>query len=113
MPFRLWFYLAHLVGPILFAIIFFTFAAAEDSFSGRVRQVAMYIFVLLGITGVVLGLLFAIGRLRMRCPFCSKLGRIGVRKSDGLCMECETCGTVHGSGPLRLFLTKEKIEQDD
>jgi hypothetical protein len=113
MPFRIWFYLAQVGGPILFAVIFFTFSAPKDSLLGHIRVLAFCLLVPLAIMGAVMGLIFALGKLRMRCPFCGKPGRIGVSKSDGMWMECETCGFVHGSGPLRLKIIKEEIEKDE
>jgi hypothetical protein len=109
MPFRLWFYLTKL-GGILFVIIFVTFFAPNESLLGRARFVAMCILVPLCLIGAVMGILMAIGRLRMRCPFCGKTGQVGGSKRDGLWMECESCDFVHGSGPLRLKIVREKID---
>jgi hypothetical protein len=112
MPFRLWFYLAQVGAPIVFATIFFTFSAPKDSFAGHIRVVAICIFILLGVTGMILGGLMVAGRLRMCCPFCSKPGSTGFNKSDGMWMECESCGFVHGDGLLRLKIVKGEIEEE-
>jgi hypothetical protein len=112
MPFRLWLYLSKIGGPILFAVITATFFAPGDSLLGLVRFVANCMLVLLCLIGAMMGILFALGRLRMRCPFCGKSGEVGGSKQDGMWMECESCGFVHGSGPLRLKIVREDIDDD-
>ena len=112
MPFRLWFYLAKVGGFFLFAIIFATFFAPSDSLLGRARFVAMCILVPLCLIGAFMGILMVFGRLRMLCPFCGKSGRVGGSKRDGMWMECESCGFIHGSGPLRLKIVREENEDD-
>ena len=112
MPFRLWFYLAKVGGFILFAIIFATFFAPAGSLLEDVRFIALCILVPLCLTGALMGILMAFGRLRMLCPFCGKSGRVGGSKRDGMWMECESCGFVHGSGPLRLKIVREEIDED-
>jgi hypothetical protein len=37
---------------------------------------------------------------------------VGGSKQDGMWMECESCGFVHGSGPLRLKIVREEIDDD-
>ena len=112
MPFRLWFYLAKLGGFILFAIIFATFFAPSDSLPGRVRFIAMCVLVPLCLIGAFMGILMALGRLRMLCPFCGESGRVGGSKRNGMWMECGSCGLVHGSGPFRLRIVREEIDDD-
>ena len=112
MPFRLWFYLAKVGGFILFAIIFATFFAPSNSLLGHTRFVAMCILVPLCLVGAFMGILMAFGRLRMLCPFCSKSGRVGGSKCDGMWMECESCGFVHGSGFWGLKIVREEIDDD-
>lgn len=113
MPFRLWFYLAKVGGVILFAIVFATYFAAGDSMLGRVRFVAICILIPLCLSGAVIGILAALGKLRMLCPFCGKRGPVGGDKQHGMWMECETCGFVHSSGPLGLKIVREEISDDD
>ena len=110
MPFRLWFYLAKVGGFILFAIIFATFFTPSDGLIGRARFIAMCILVPLCLMGAFMGILMAFGRLRMLCPFCGKSGRVGGSKRDGMWLVCESCGFVHGSGPLRLKIVREEID---
>jgi hypothetical protein len=113
MPFRLWFYLAKVGGFVLFAIIFATFFAPADSGLGQLRSVALGIVIPLCLIGAVMGVLHAIGKLRMLCPFCGKSGPVGGNKQDGMWLECDTCGLVHSSGPLGLKIVREEIAEDD
>jgi predicted RNA-binding Zn-ribbon protein involved in translation (DUF1610 family) len=108
MPFRLWFYLTKVGGFVLFAIILATFFAPSDSWLERARFVAMSILVPLCLIGAFMGILMVFGRLRMLCPFCGKRGRVGGNKHDGMWMECDSCGFIHGSGPLRLKIVREE-----
>ena len=41
-----------------------------------------------------------------------KSGRVGGSKSEGMWMECESCGFIHGSGLLRLKIVKEEVDDD-
>ncbi len=113
MPFRLWFYLSKVGGFILFAIIFATFFAPRDSALGQMRVVAVCILIPLCLVGAVMGIMMRFDKLRMLCPFCAKSGRVGGSKRDGLWMECETCGLIHGSGPLGLKLVREEITDEE
>lgn len=112
MPFRLWLYLAKVGGFILLAFVFATFLAPSDSALGHAHFVAACIFILLGVVGAVMGILMAFGKLRMLCPFCSKSGRVGGSKRDGIWMECESCGFIRCSGPLGLKIVKEEVDDD-
>ncbi len=96
----------------MFAIVFATFFAPQDSALGHARAVAMGILILLCLVGAVMGIIMAFGKLRMLCPFCGKSGRVGGSKQDGMWMECATCGFVHSSGPLGLKIVREEIEKD-
>jgi len=113
MPFRLWYYLAKVGGFILVAIIFATFFAPRGSTREGVHFIATCLLVPLCLTGAVMGVLLALGKLRMRCPFCGKSGPAGGSKQEGMWMVCETCGFVHGSGPLRLKIIREEITDDE
>jgi hypothetical protein len=111
MPFRLWFYLAKVGGFILFAIIFATFFAPADSWLGHLRLVAQWILIPLCLVGALMGVLMALGKLKMLCPFCGKSRPVGGNKQDGIWLECETCGLVHSSGPLGLKIVREEIRE--
>jgi len=113
MPFRLWFYLAKVGGFILFATIAATFFSPDDSLLGQLRSIALWIFIPLCLVGASMGVLFALGKLRMLCPFCGKSGPVGGNKQDGMWMECETCGLVHSGGPLGLKIIREEIAEDE
>lgn len=113
MPFRLWYYLAKVGGFILFAVIFATFFAPAGSALESVRIVAVCLLIPLCLTGAVMGVLMALGKLRMRCPFCGKSGPAGGSKQEGMWMECATCGLIHGSGPFRLKIVREEIGDDE
>jgi hypothetical protein len=107
-PFRLWFYLAKVGGTILLAAIFFTFTAPKDSVRGHVHDVAVCLLIPLCLTGAFLGMLFAFGKLRMRCPFCGKSGKVGGSKGKGMWMVCESCGFIHSAGLLGLKIVKDE-----
>lgn len=113
MPFKLWLYLAKVGSFVLFAILFATFIAPADSILGRMRFIATCILILLGLIGAFMGVLMVVGKLKMRCPFCGKSGTVGGNKEDGMWMECESCGYIHGSGPLGLNIVREEIVDDD
>ena len=110
MPFRLWYYLSRVGGFVLFAVVAATFAAPSDSVPGRVRFVATCALILLGLVGAFLGVLLACHGLRMLCPFCGRSGYAGGSKRDGMWMVCESCGLIHGSGPLGLKIVRENPE---
>ena len=112
MPFQFWFYLSKVGGSILFAIIFATFFAPSDSVVGRARFIAICILVPFCLIGAFMGILMAFGRLRMLCPFCGKSGHVGGTKRYELWMECDSCGFIHGTGPLRMELVREEIVDD-
>ena len=113
MPFRLWFYFTKMGSFVLFAIILASFVAPGESIFGGVRFIATSCFLIFCLAGAVMGILMVLGRLKMRCPFCNKSGLVGGSKQDGMWMECETCGLVHGSGPLGLKIVRTEIRDDD
>jgi hypothetical protein len=112
MPFRLWLYLTKVYGVGLFAVIFATFFAPNDSALGHARSAALFILIPLCLIGALMGILMAFGKLRMLCPFCGRSGPAGASKQDGMWMKCESCGLIHSSGPLGLKIVKEKIGED-
>lgn len=112
MPFRLWFYLAKIGGGVLFAIVAIAFLFSPDGVSGGFGLVALGLLVLLCLVGAYLGILMSLGRLRMGCPFCGRSGPVGGSKAQGMWMECDSCGFIHGSGFLRLRIVKEEPPHD-
>jgi predicted RNA-binding Zn-ribbon protein involved in translation (DUF1610 family) len=109
MPFRLWFYLAKIGGGVLLAIVALSFFFSSDGVFGRIRFIALCLLIPLCLVGVYLGILMSFGRLRMSCPFCGKPGRAGGSKAQGMWMECDSCGFIHGSGPFRLKIVREEM----
>jgi len=110
MPFRFWFYLAKIGGFTLFAVVAATFCAPSDSALGLVRFVALCILIPLCLVGTFLGILMACHRLRMLCPFCGRSGYVGGNKRDGMWMVCDSCGFIHGAGPLRLKIVRGELD---
>lgn len=113
MPFRLWYYLAKVGGPVLIGVLFATFFAPGGSWLGTVHTIAMWLLIPLCLCGACLGILAVFGRLRMRCPFCGQSGEVGASQQDGMWMECDSCGTVHGTGLFRLKIVKTGIEEEE
>ena len=113
MPFQLWFYLTKIGGNTLFAIVFVTFFAEPGSVWGVVHWIAICALGLICLIGAALGILLTFDKLRMRCPFCGKSGRAGGNKREGLLMWCESCGLIHGSGPLGLKIVSDGILDDE
>jgi hypothetical protein len=111
MPFRLWFYLVKIVAPLLFGVLFLTWALPRNPLGEVFYRVALYSLIALGVTGALMGLLLVLGWLRMRCPFCGRYGPVGGSKEDGLWLDCTRCGLVHGAGLFRLRLVREKITE--
>lgn len=84
----------------------------EETLIAYVGGISILILVCLGAIGAVMGILFAMGKLKMRCPFCDAYGHVGGNKRDGLWMECPECGLVFGSGIFGLVLKREKPMQN-
>lgn len=110
MPFRLWFYLTK-VGPFIIFAAFVVFLMAPAN-TTPLRIIAECTLILLGVVGAIFGILMVIGQLRMRCPFCQRSGKVGGDKQNGMWMICQSCGYIHGSGPLGLKIVSEKIPED-
>ena len=112
MPFRLWFYLTKIGGFAFFAVIVLSLVFGGSRALGTVISVMTLILIPLGLTGAVMGVLMVCGRLRMKCPFCGKSGPAGGSKAEGMWMECETCGLIHGGGRLGLKIVCEEPADD-
>jgi hypothetical protein len=112
MPFRLWFYLTK-IGGLVFAVLVVLAVVLGDSRTLETVISAMVLIVVpLGLTGAVMGVLMVCGKLRMKCPFCGRSGPAGGSKADAMWMECETCGFIHGAGPLGLKIVREEPADD-
>jgi hypothetical protein len=108
MPFRLWFYLTKIGGFVFATAIVLAIVFGGSRVLGTVISVMTLVLIPLGLTGAVMGVLMVCGRLRMKCPFCGKSGPAGGSKAEGMWMECDTCGFIHGGGPLGLKILSEK-----
>jgi hypothetical protein len=117
MPFRLWYYLAKVGAPLLFAgavLGMILRVALPDNGVGMALSLAVFgCLGVLGIVGGVLGIFFTIGRLRMRCPFCGQSGTVGGSREEGLWLDCDGCGIVRGAGLFGLRLIREEAENAD
>jgi hypothetical protein len=106
--FRVWYYLCVVGPPVLFPLIFLGWVFAEQSpLLALVGRTALAIFVGLGITGAILAVLLLFCGLRLRCPFCGERGDFCGSKEAGVCLLCERCGLVQGSGFLKLHLVRQ------
>lgn len=106
MPFKLWFYLGKICVPLLFATLFVGFLLPDDGIGHTLIVAAFLCLLPLGLIGAVMGFLWTHGRLRMRCPFCGRSGPADACKG-GMCMKCEACGFIDGTGRFRLKLIKD------
>ncbi|GMV83686.1 MAG: hypothetical protein AMXMBFR7_48700 [Planctomycetota bacterium] len=107
MPFGLWFYAAKVGGGALLAVLLVTSLCESNPAWNLVRTIALSLLIPLGLTGGLLGVLMALGRLRMRCPFCAKSGPAGGSADEGMSMDCPDCGHIRSSGWMKLKLIRE------
>ena len=112
MPFRVWYYLAKVAGPILLGAVGFGLALPRNPVATVIYRPALFCLIALCLTGALLGGALAFGRLRMRCPFCGRYGLVGGNKEDGLWLYCDDCGCVHGAGIFGLRLVREQLDND-
>ena len=77
-----------------------------------VGSMATATLVVLCTVGAVMGIMLALGKLKMLCPFCGKLGDVGGSKQEGMWMECDQCGFVHGAGFMRMRLTSNRMKAE-
>jgi hypothetical protein len=108
MPFKLWCVWIKVVFAMLLVVIVFGFVFSPRPVLAAMVVVAICCVVLLGLTGAVMGIFAAFGRLRMRCPFCGRYGPVGGSKGRGMWMECPSCGLVRTTGPFRLRIVRGK-----
>ena len=110
MRFAFWFYLCKfsvLLLPIPFVGIVFRNSWWVFDTAG---VCALALLVFMGFTGAILGAFFALGLLKMKCPFCSRYVQMQGDKQRGMWLDCETCGYVHQAGFLGLRIVREKPE---
>jgi len=107
MRFAFWYYIAKF-GTVLFVLAVVGALFGRDGvLDETVLGAALGVIVVLCATGTVMGVLLALGKLKMKCPFCGKPGPVGGSRSEGMWMECDECGLVHGSGFLGLRLVAD------
>ena len=70
-------------------------------------EISLILLILLCLTGAILGILMSLGKLKMKCPFCSSYGQVYGNKKEGMWMRCPKCGLIHGTGLLKLKLKAE------
>jgi hypothetical protein len=109
MPFRLWFYLTKIGGFVFATAIVLAIVFGGSRALGTVISIMTLVLIPLGLTGAVMGVLMVCDRLRMGCPFCGRSGPAGGSKAEGMWMECETCGLIHGGGRFGLKIVNEKL----
>ncbi|MBI1371025.1 MAG: hypothetical protein GC162_20515 [Planctomycetes bacterium] len=111
MPFKLWLYLCKLAGIPLF-VCFIALILLGSDWSAVATRVLFCVLLALGATGACMGVLMVFGRLKMRCPFCGQRGEAWGSKSEGIRMECPTCGLIWTGGALGLQIFRENTPED-
>jgi len=112
MRFSFWYY-ASRFGGLLFPLVGVGVLLGDRCPAiGVVGRMALALLVPLCLAGVWGGILMAMGRLGMTCPFCARPGPVGGNRADGMWLDCDQCGFVHGTGFLRLKLVGEGTKED-
>ena len=109
MPFRLWHYACKLLTLPLFGGFFLGMLIIRTTAGAAIFVASLAILLTLGLVGAAMGVLMAMGRLRMRCPFCGQPGPVWGRKSEGICMDCPTCGLIWTGGRFGLRIFRERL----
>lgn len=110
--FRFWFYLSKLTFPAIFAIFILDRFVLPQDLHVYTNAVFLGLMVLFAVATVPMGILMALGKLKLRCPFCGQGGPVYGNKEEGCCLDCENCGTIRSTGPLGLRLTRVPREVD-
>lgn len=112
MFFRVWFYVSK-VGAALFILCFVGILARgwipETRFFERV---ILFILLPMGIVSACLAVAIFVFGMRMKCPFCRRLGKVGGR-GHTLWLECPHCGMVYGHIIRDFTLRIEPPEKDE
>lgn len=112
MRFSFWFYTGKLA-VILFLLVFMgILLGAQHHWLSVVGSMATATLVVLCTVGAVMGIMLALGKLRMRCPFCNRPGNVGGSKREGMWMECDQCGFIHGAGFMRMRIAADKVDAE-
>ena len=112
MRFSFWFYTCK-VAVLLFLLVFLGMLfGTQNRWLSVVGSMATAILVVLCSVGAVMGIMLALGKLKMLCPFCSRPGKVGGSKREGMWMECDQCGFIHGAGFLRMRISADKMNAE-
>lgn len=112
MPFRVWYFLGNVAGPILLGAVILGMVLPSNPVTTVIYRPALVCLIVLCLAGAFLGILMAFGRLRMRCPFCGRHGFVRGSQEDGVWLQCDHCGCVHGTGLFGLRLIREPSDDD-
>jgi hypothetical protein len=108
MLFRLCFYSAAIVWPLLYVgCLVGALYASKEPFSVPLASASLGGLLLFFFIGRAAA--FLLGRTGLSCPFCGHHGHVGGWHNPGLWIECPTCGIVRGEGPLGLKIVREKL----
>jgi hypothetical protein len=110
--FRWWHLICRVMVPLLFLTAVVPLIALRNQTGGAIAIAAFVVLLALGLVGGVMGIFLSRGTLRMRCPFCSRTGAVGV-VSRGLALECPDCGLVYEAGFLKLRLVRQAPEMPE
>ena len=109
MPFRFWHYACKLLGLPLFGGSFLGAIFIGTTAGAAIFVASLALLLPLCLVGAVMGGLMALGRLRMRCPFCGQPGPAWGSRSQGMRMHCPTCGLIWTGGRFGLRLFRERL----
>lgn len=73
------------------------------------REIAlMGVIAVMVVVGMIFGIRLHRRSLVLLCPFCSRPGMADMHRSEGLKMECPTCGEIRGGGTLGWTIIREE-----
>jgi hypothetical protein len=107
MRFSFWFYTCKTVAFLFLLVFMGMLFGAQHRWLSVTGSMATATLVVLCSIGAVMGFMLALGRLKMLCPFCGKPGDVGGSKQEGMWMECDQCGFIHGAGFMRMRIAAE------
>lgn len=95
MFFRVWFYVCKVAGVLFVLFIGGTLARGWVPEMDLLTRVILAILIPMCIAGACLGVAIFVFGMRMRRPYCRRLGKVG-GGGHTLWLECPHCGTVYG-----------------
>lgn len=75
-----------------------------------VEWVLMGLLVVYALAALVVGVMILRRRLKLRCAFCGRPGVAYLDRSEGLKMECPSCGEIRGGGVLGWKIVRDRKE---